>query len=45
MICKAYYEKVGDKEKVIKDILSIQDYSQFLIESEVEIYLQNKFGT
>ena len=45
MICKAYYEKVGDKEKVVKDILSIQDYSQFLKESEVEKYLQNKFGT
>ena len=45
MICKAYYEKNGNKEKVVKDILSIQDYPQFLKESEVEKYLQNKFGT
>ena len=45
IICKAYSEKIGDKEKAVKDILSIQDYSQFLEESEVEKYLQNKFGT
>ncbi|CAL65831.1 DUF2268 domain-containing putative Zn-dependent protease [Christiangramia forsetii] len=45
MICKAYSEKIGNKEKAVKDILSIQDYSKFLKESEVEIYLQNKFGT
>ena len=45
MICKAYYEKIGNKEKAVKDILSIQDYSQFLKESEFEKYLLNKFGT
>lgn len=45
MICKAYYDKIGDKEKAVKDILNIQDYSHFLKKSEVEKYLQNKFGT
>ncbi|UJH90896.1 DUF2268 domain-containing protein [Antarcticibacterium sp. 1MA-6-2] len=42
-ICRAYYHKVGDKEKAVKDILSIKDYSEFLEKSEVEKYLQKNF--
>lgn len=44
MICKAYYKEVGNKEKAVKDILSIQDYEDFLKKSEVDNYIQNKFG-
>lgn len=44
IICKAYSEEIGDKEKAVKDILSIQDYAAFLEKSKVENYLQNKFG-
>ena len=44
MICKAYYEKIGDKEKAVRDILSIQEYPDFLEKSDVEKYLQNEFG-
>ncbi len=32
-ICKAYYEKASDKKQAIKDMLTIQDYRQFLEKS------------
>ncbi len=43
-ICKAYYEQIQDPKKTVQDILSIQDYSEFLRQSKVEQYIQNKFG-
>lgn len=33
-ICKSYYENAPDKKKAIKDILSIKDAEQFLIDSK-----------
>lgn len=45
IICKAYYEQIGNKERAVREILSIQDYSDFLKKSDVEKYLQTHFGT
>lgn len=42
MICKSYYNTVKNKEKAVKDILSIQDYSAFLAKSNIENYLREK---
>ncbi|WP_057940583.1 gliding motility protein GldB-related protein [Algoriphagus resistens] len=39
MICKAYYLQVNDKTQAIHDILTIQDYEEFLRKSKVEKYL------
>ncbi|MDR5589057.1 DUF2268 domain-containing putative Zn-dependent protease [Christiangramia sp. SM2212] len=45
IICKAYYEQIQDPEKTVQDILSIEDYSEFLRKSKVEQYIQKNFGT
>ena len=42
MICKAYYEQVGDKEKCIYDILHIKDYEAFYKKSKVERYIKEQ---
>ncbi|UZR97417.1 DUF2268 domain-containing putative Zn-dependent protease [Chondrinema litorale] len=41
MICKAYYDQIGDKEKSIYDILHIEDYQDFYYKSKVEKYLED----
>lgn len=41
MICKSYYEQIGDKEKAVNDILHIQDYDEFLQKSKTEEYIAN----
>lgn len=33
-ICQAYYGKAADRKKAVKDMLNIQDFEQFLKESE-----------
>lgn len=35
-ICKAYYENTNDKKKAIKEMLNIQDYKKFLVDSKWE---------
>jgi uncharacterized protein YjaZ len=32
-ICEAYYNQAKDKKQAVKDILTIQDYKQFLAKS------------
>ena len=32
-ICEAYYNKAQDKKQAVKDILTIQDFEQFLSDS------------
>lgn len=44
-ICKAYYQQIQNPEDAVQDILSIQDYSEFLRKSKVEQYIQKNFGT
>ena len=44
LICKAYYEQVKDKNKVVLDILSIQNYNDFYRKSNVEEYIKEQFG-
>ena len=39
-ICKAYYENASDKKKAINDMLNIQDYRKFLIDSGWEKKLE-----
>lgn len=43
MICKAYYQKIQNKERVISDILRIKDYNEFLKKSKVNSYIQRNF--
>lgn len=43
LICKAYYGQIGDKEKAVQDILSIQDYNAFYEKSKVEEYIKEKY--
>tara|TARA_R110002020_G_scaffold274311_4_gene489433 strand:+ start:5306 stop:6277 length:972 start_codon:yes stop_codon:yes gene_type:complete len=43
IICKAYYEQVGDKEKYIYDILHIKDYDAFYEKSEVDNYIRELY--
>jgi len=43
LICKAYYKQVRNKEKAIKDILSIQDYNDFCEKSKVEEYIKREY--
>ncbi|SFT96990.1 Predicted Zn-dependent protease [Algoriphagus locisalis] len=38
-ICKAYFHQIKDTEQVLKDILTIQNYEEFLEKSKVEDYL------
>jgi hypothetical protein len=38
-ICQAYYEQAADKKRAIKDIIQIEDFSQFLKESHYELRL------
>ena len=35
-ICKAYYENANEKNKAIKEMLNIQDYKKFLVDSKWE---------
>lgn len=44
MICKAYYEQVGDKKKAISDILNIKDYHTFYEKSKVDEYIKENYG-
>ena len=43
LTCKAYYDQVKDMEKVVQDILSIQDYNVFYKKSKVEEYIEDKY--
>ncbi|WP_461532774.1 gliding motility protein GldB-related protein [Sinomicrobium sp.] len=40
IICKSYYQQVGNKKKAIYDILHIQDYDEFLRKSKVDEYVE-----
>lgn len=35
-ICKAYFDQATNKQKAISDMLNIQDYRAFLVESKVD---------
>lgn len=43
LICKSYYNQIGDKEKTISDILNIQDYPSFYESSQIEKYIDEKY--
>ncbi|HET8860324.1 DUF2268 domain-containing putative Zn-dependent protease [Marivirga sp.] len=43
IICKAYYEQIGNKSKAIDDILNIQDYNDFYNKSKVDEYVNETF--
>jgi Predicted Zn-dependent protease (DUF2268) len=36
-ICKFYYDQASDKKKAIHDMLNIQDYEKFLLESKTDL--------
>ena len=45
MICKAYFEQIGNKEKMIQDLLHVKNYEEFYRKSRVDKYIQENFGS
>lgn len=43
IICKAYYEQVGNKDKAVYDILHIKDYNEFYKKSKVQEYIKEHY--
>lgn len=43
IICKAYLKQVKDEKKAVADILTIQDYEEFLRKSRVDEFLKEQY--